>query len=206
MKKYKIAIADDHQLFSDGIAEYLEKISDVQMIFTANSTAQLLKSLRLHAVDILLLDLNIPPDNGLMMIPPLRDQYPTMKILILSMYQPLDVDQDIATLNTDAYVLKTSGKEVLYNAIQALKDNKKYIDPHINVREKIEDIFTISQMLTKREKEIVKLVAQGKSNKEIAAALFLSELTIKTHRKNIKVKLGVKGKADFIYKSIKLFR
>jgi DNA-binding NarL/FixJ family response regulator len=128
-----------------------------------------------------------------------------MKMLILSMYQPIDLEQDIAKLNADGYVLKTSGKAILCNAIEAIKDGKKYLDPNINTRPLKKDAFTMSQQLTKREKDIIELIAKGKSNKQIAEALFLSELTVKTHRKNIKNKLGAEGKAELVFKSIRLF-
>ena len=206
MKKHNIAIADDHQLFTDGIAEFIGKMPDVKIVFTANSSEELLKKLARHSIDILILDLNLPPDNGLLLIDPLRTQYPSMKIFILSMYQPIDVDKDLAQMNADAYVLKTSGKDVLLKALEAVISNKKFIDPNLNNQPKKEDVFTMTQKLTKREKDIVNLIAKGKSNKEIADALFLSELTVKTHRKNIKDKLGAKGKQELIFKSIRLFR
>jgi DNA-binding NarL/FixJ family response regulator len=205
MKKHNIAIADDHQLFTDGIAEFIGKIPEVKIVFTVNRSDQLQKKLVRRSVDILILDLNLHPDNGLQLIDPLREQYPNMKIFILSMYQPIDVDQDVAKMNADAYVLKTSGKEILIKALEAVIGNKKFIDPNLNNQPKKEDVFTMTQKLTKREKDIVNLIAQGKSNKEIADALFLSELTVKTHRKNIKDKLGAKGKAELIFKSIRLF-
>ena len=205
MKKHRIAIADDHLLFADGISAFIVKIPDTQIVFSVNTTDKLLKSLKKHKVDILLLDLNMPPDNGLLLIEPLREQYPLMKILILSMYQPIDVEQDIAKLNADGYILKTSGKDVLCNAIEALKCGNKFMDPNINTRPLKKDAFTMSQQLTKREKDIIELIAKGKSNKQIAEALFLSELTVKTHRKNIKNKLGAEGKAELIFKSIRLF-
>jgi DNA-binding NarL/FixJ family response regulator len=205
MKKHRIAIADDHLLFADGITELMQKMPDMQMVFSVNTTDKLIKSLKKHKVDILMLDLNIPPDNGFLLIEPLREQYPPMKILILSMYQPIDLEQDIAKLNADGYVLKTSGKAILCNAIEAIKDGKKYMDPNINTRPLKKDAFTMSQHLTKREKDIIELIAKGKTNKQIAEALFLSELTVKTHRKNIKNKLGAEGKAELIFKSIRLF-
>jgi len=206
MKKHNIAIADDHQLFTDGIAEFIGKMPDVKIVFTVNSSEELLKKLARYSIDILILDLNLPPDNGLLLIEPLRTQYPSMKIFILSMYQPIDVDKDFAQMNADAYVLKTSGKDILLKALEAVISNKKFIDPNLNNQPKKEDVFTMTQKLTKREKDIIQLIAQGKSNKEIADALFLSELTVKTHRKNIKDKLGAKGKQELIFKSIRLFR
>ncbi|MBU6159052.1 MAG: response regulator transcription factor [Bacteroidetes bacterium] len=205
MRNHNIAIADDHQLFTDGIAEFIPKIPYTKIVFTVNTTTQLIKKLKRHRVDILILDLNLPPDNGLQLIEPLRTIYPNMKIFILSMYQPIDVDQDIATLNADAYVLKTSGKEVLLKALDALIENKRFIDPNLNNQPARQDVFTMTLKLTKREKDIVNLIAKGKSNKEIAESLFLSELTVKTHRKNIKNKLGADGKSDLIFKSIRLF-
>lgn len=104
-------------------------------------------------------------------------------------------------LRSDAYVLKISGKHILEAAIESMKQNVVYFDPNIEIIQPVKDGFTTQLKLTKREKEIISMIALGKSTKEIASQLFLSELTIKTHRKNISEKLGSKGVADFISKS-----
>ena len=101
----------------------------------------------------------------------------------------------------DAYVLKISGKNILNEAFEHLKTGIKYFDPNIIQEKSREDSFINQLRLTKREKEIIALISIGKTSKEIATKLFLSELTIKTHRKNINDKMGTKGIASLLSKS-----
>jgi DNA-binding NarL/FixJ family response regulator len=204
MKKYKIAITDDHLLFAEGISNLIANKPDMELAFIAASATEMFVLLQQHAVDFLILDINLPPYNGITLINQLKEEYRQIKIMILSMYQPTDIGLDLSGFKGDAYVLKISGKHILEAAIESMKEGKLYFDPNIEIIQPVKDSFTAQLKLTKREKEIISLIALGKSTKEIATQLFLSELTIKTHRKNISEKLGSKGVADFISKSSNL--
>lgn len=116
------------------------------------------------------------------------------------MYQPSDIGLNLANFKGDAYVLKISGKNILEEALEGMKKGVLYLDPNIIVAHTFEDAFTQQLRLTKREKEIISLIAIGKTSKEIAEVLFVAELTIKTHRKNIGKKLGTKNVANLISK------
>lgn len=120
--------------------------------------------------------------------------------MILSMYQPSDIGLNLVNFKGDAYVLKISGKNILEEAFEGMKKGVLYLDPNIIVAHTFEDSFTQQLRLTKREKEIISLIAIGKTSKEIAETLFVAELTIKTHRKNIGKKLGTKNVANLISK------
>lgn len=205
MSTYNIGIADDHLLFAEGISNIICNKPNLKAQFIVENVPLLLQQLARQPIDLLILDINLPPDNGLQKIPWLKEQYPNMKILILSMYQPADILLDIHTFQGDAYVLKTSGKNVLEAAIVAIRQNQTFVDPNIRLHNStLEDDFTAQLKLTKREKEIISLIAEGKSTKEIADTLYLSELTIKTHRKNISKKLGTKGVGDLVSTSMRL--
>ncbi len=199
---FYIAIVDDHRLFADGLANLIRDDKSLKLAFTATNADEMWKQLSQHAVDILLLDVNLPPHNGLKLLEEVKAHYPSTKVMILSMYQPADIRLSVQQFNGDAYVLKTSGQEVLEYGIACLKEGKKFLDPGIVAREQSQDLFTTQLKLTRREKEIITLIAAGKNNREIAAELYLSELTIQTHRRNISEKLGAKGMAALIYKSI----
>ena len=204
MKKYKIAITDDHLLFAEGISKLIANKPDMELAFIASSATEMFFLLQQHAVDFLILDINLPPYNGLALIDQLKEEYKQLKIMILSMYQPTDIGLELSGFKGDAYVLKISGKHILEAAIESLKKSKLYFDPNIEMIKPVKDSFTAQLKLTKREKEIISLIALGKSTKEIANQLFISELTVKTHRKNISEKLGSKGVADFISKTSSL--
>jgi DNA-binding NarL/FixJ family response regulator len=198
----RVAIVDDHRLFVDGLVNFIKDDHDLQLCFIATNAAGLRKELVSQAIDLLLLDVNLPPENGLLLLPEFKQQYPNMKVLIISMYQPVDIQLNLSQFRGDAYVLKTSGQEVLEQALSCIKAGQSFIDPNIRDREQSQDLFTQQLKLTRREKEIITLIAAGKNNKEIAAHLFLSELTIQTHRRNISEKIGAKGMAALIHKSI----
>ena len=201
MKKIKIAIVDDHLLFAEGIANIIGQQIDMELAFITASANQMLDLLKQHVIDILILDINLPPYNGIVLLDQLKQKYPDLKIMILSMYQPTDIGLDLASFKGDAYVLKISGKHILETALESIKKSILYFDPNIVIAQPVKDAFTSQLKLTKREKEIICLIAMGKSTKNIASQLFLSELTIKTHRKNISEKLGSKGIADLISKT-----
>lgn len=204
MKKLKIAITDDHLLFAEGIANIIAQQPGMELAFIASSATEMLNLLKQQPVDILVLDINLPPYNGIDLTNKLKQKYPELKVMILSMYQPTDIDLDLENFNGDAYVLKISGKHILEAALESIKKSIIYFDPNIVILQPVKDAFTSQLKLTKREKEIISLIALGKSTKDIAAQLFLSDLTIKTHRKNINEKMGSKGIADLISKTINI--
>ena len=201
MKIYNIALVDDHLLFAEGIGNMLSGKPELNISFITSSVTEMFELLKRESINILLLDINMPPFNGRDLIPRLKMLYPNMKIMILTMYQPMDIGLDIKEFNGDAYVLKISGKQILEEAISHLIQNQIYIDPNIVVP--VENLDTNKQKvkLTKREIEIVRLIVSGKTTKDIAQELYLSELTIKTHRKNISEKMDSKGLADLIAKT-----
>jgi len=203
MKKYSIAVADDHTLFAEGISNIVLTNPALELAFIAASVTELEQQLRAFKVDILLLDVNMPPHSGITILPQLKQQYPNMKILVISMYQPIDIALNMSQFKGDGYILKISGKEILEAAIAAAIKGETFYDPNIIQQAHTPDPFSIEMKLSKREKEIISLIAMGKTSKEIADLLFISELTVKTHRKNISEKLGTKGLADLLTRSIR---
>lgn len=203
MKKYKIGIADDHTLFAEGIGNILTTNTAVELSFIVASVPELKTQLQSNPIDILFLDVNMPPYNGIDVIPELKQQYKDLKVLIISMYQPIDIGLNLAQFKGDGYVLKISGKHILEAAIDAAIKGEQYIDPNIIQQSNAQDAFSIEMKLSKREKEIISLIALGKTTRDIAELLFISELTVKTHRKNISEKLGTKGLADLLSRSIR---
>jgi DNA-binding NarL/FixJ family response regulator len=201
MKVYKIGIVDDHLLFAEGISNIIANKNNLELSFIVSSVPLMYEAMQKHAIDFLFLDINLPPYNGIEVMNQLKQENEALKIMILSMYQPIDIGLDLLKFKGDAYLLKISGKNILEEALESMMLHKQYLDPNILNEEPISDLFTTKLKLSNREKEIISLIAIGKTSKEIANILFLSELTIKTHRKNISEKLGSKGIADFIAKS-----
>ncbi|MFN4007146.1 MAG: LuxR C-terminal-related transcriptional regulator [Chitinophagaceae bacterium] len=202
MKVYRVGIADDHLLFAEGISNIIQQQPALELVFITGDGKNLVELITEHAIQILLLDIKIPPLNGLELLPKLKAHFPRLKVMIISMYQPTDIQLDLKQFIGDAYVLKISGREILEDALQALVNNQQYFDPNIVYKKRHTEHIAAELKLTKREKEIIALIAAGKTSKEIAAQLYLSELTVKTHRKNISEKLGTKSIADLVTKTM----
>ena len=201
MKIYKIGIADDHVLFAEGISRIISQKMEYHLSFITNTLENIHDTIQHHQIDILILDVNVPPHNGIEKIEGLKSRFPELQIMVLTMYQPGDIGLTLKDFSGDAYVLKISGKHIFEEALTNLINRLLYYDPAIVDDYKVSTEVQASVKLTKREKEIIALIAAGKTSKEIAADLFLSELTIKTHRKNISEKLGSRGIAEMISKT-----
>ena len=203
MKSFNIAIIDDHLLFAEGIGRIITELPFCKLSWIQSNADGISQNIKASQVDLLILDINISSqENGLDILSKLKLSHPALKIMLLSMYQPMDIGLDLSQFKGDGYVMKTSGKTILENALkQVLLDEKIFFDPNVQDSMSIRDQFTNNLRLTKREKEIIELLAQGKKNKEIATHLFLSEHTVKTHRKNIAEKLGSDGLNELIYQN-----
>jgi DNA-binding NarL/FixJ family response regulator len=189
MKKIKIAIVDDHQIVIDGICALLEDHPNFQIIGSTTSPAQILFLLKEKPVDILLTDIMMPELTGQQLAKKVKEEFPSIKILALSMSGQGDiVNEMINDSDISGYVLKNIGKEELSAAIEKIAAGGIYFSEQVlaelarisNVKKQNEEVH-----LTQREVEIVRLIEKEMSNKEIADMLFISERTVETHRKNI---------------------
>jgi DNA-binding NarL/FixJ family response regulator len=207
----KILIADDHQLFIDGIKSILKKSIDIETLAEANNGLEVLKLLdKGIEPDVILTDIRMPVMDGLMLTKELTKQYPKIKVLALSMYeQSADV---IEMLNAGAkgYVTKDVEKKELNKAIYTVVKDEYYFSENLN--NDIKDWFNKDKLtpqetsLTKREIEILQLVAKGRTSIQIAKQLNLSKFTVDTHRKNIHKKLGIKSNTGLVNYALKHFK
>lgn len=189
MDKIKLAIVDDHQIVIDGITSLLEGYDIFNIVIHTTSAPKMLSLLQQHAVDILLTDIMMPEMNGRQLAAKVRERFPHIKILALSMSGQGDIvseminDADIA-----GYALKNIGKEELAHALQKIAGGGIYFSDQ--VLDELTKFSTVKKEneethLTQREVEIVGLIEKELSNKEIADKLYISERTVETHRKNI---------------------
>lgn len=197
MQNLKIFIADDHQILIDGIIAFFNELEGFEVIGHANDGLSLLQEIATKTPDIILLDLNMPKLDGIATLKKLRGNYPNIKIIILSNYHQSQLIKETKDLGADGYVLKNGSKSDLLNAIETTQSGKFYFPEEKEVDPNTPLVFTDEFMkkyqLTKREVEIIKLVCEALSSKEIGDKLFIGELTVTTHRRNILSKLGLKN-------------
>lgn len=190
MKPIKIMIVDDHQMVIDGLSALLLGEQDVEVIGTAQNGAELQLLLAEKQPDLILLDVSMPVMNGKEAARWLKGQYPTVKILILTMHQELRNIKTLLKIGVDGYLLKGSGKDELMDAILTVASEQNYRDKRV-VDILMDDLIGHSYPnaalfeLTPREMEIVCLISKGSKSQEIAEKLFISPQTVLSHRKNI---------------------
>ncbi len=197
----KLFIADDHQMFIDGIKSLLHDVNDIEIIGEANNGKQVLEKLEELSPDIILMDIGLSELNGIVTPRMVSAKYPAVKIIALTMYDDNNRVHKMLKAGAKGYVLKNTSKQELLQAIQTVAaGGGDYSAPGAGkIMQKISDENTnpVSN-LTEREIEIIKLIVKSMTNKEIAAKLFISELTVNTHRKNAMRKLEIKNTAGLV--------
>ena len=192
----KIMIADDHSMIREGLKNLLELDGDIQVIAEAVDGEDCLEKLQLVKPDVLLLDINMPRKNGLEVLKSLKSRRSKLKVLVLTVHNEIEYLMKAVDIGVNGYVLKDSESAELKKAIFTVADGETYIQPSLipalnaKMIETNKDAEKIKN-LTKRELDVLKLLAVGMFNKEVGKRLEISERTVKNHVSNIFKKLGV---------------
>lgn len=192
----KIMIADDHSMIREGLKNLLELDGDIQVIAEAVDGEDCLEKLQLVKPDVLLLDINMPKKNGLEVLKSLKSRQSKLKVLVLTVHNETEYLMKAVDIGVNGYVLKDSESAELKKAIFTVADGETYIQPSLipalnaKMIETNKDAEKIKS-LTKRELDVLKLLAVGMFNKEVGKRLEISERTVKNHVSNIFKKLGV---------------
>jgi two-component system response regulator NreC len=200
-----ILLADDHQIIIDGISNLLEDESDINVVSYCNNGLEVLDKLPQLRIDVLLLDLDMPLMNGFQCAEQVQKRFPEVKIAILTMHQEKALIQKFIEFGVKGYFLKTIAKSELVHAIKTIADGGEYFPSDVTKaliqKQSLTPDITQSPLLaslTEREVEIIKLVSQGFTNKEMADKLFISPRTADTHRTNIMRKLDLHNVAEMV--------
>ncbi len=202
MDKIKVLLADDHQIILDGMKLLIEQQEDLEVTGEAHDGEEVVEKVKKSSeLDIVILDINMPKKDGIQVTLELKATHPEVKILISSMYNKKEFIKNLMDAGIDGYILKNTGKDELIRAIRSLAKGDPYYTGDITKtiaqsyqKNKVFD-SPHSIDLTAREKDIIRLIASEFSTPEIAEKLFISVLTVSTHRKNILSKLDVKNSA-----------
>lgn len=199
MNPYAIVLADDHAMFREGIRRIIERIEDLSVICEVNDGLELLDVLKGSSPDLIILDISMPNLRGLEAIREIKKFYPKVKVLVLTMHKKKEFIVQALRDGADGFLLKEDAGGELVRAVQTIRNGGKYLSPLLSsiltslALEKDEP-----EILTRREKEVLKLVAEGKKTKEIAEALYISPNTVRRHRSNVMEKLKIKRLADLV--------
>jgi len=200
----RVVLADDHVFVRDGIKSLLENEANIEVVGEATDGLEALKIVDIVKPDLLILDIRMPNMTGIEVVEKLRSQNITVKIVMLSMHESEEYVLKSIKAGADGYLLKGSSKEEFLKAVHAVANGGKYFSGDIssiligqlsNPVTSLEAKQSLDEdmMITKREKEILKLLLSGKGNKEIAEALDISKRTAEVHRFNLMKKLKVKN-------------
>jgi DNA-binding NarL/FixJ family response regulator len=203
MKKIKVLLADDHALIRAGLVKLLESMPDIEVLGEANDGLQLLELAHALRPDLVLMDIAMPGLNGLETTARLLKAAPGTKVIILSMHQDEQYVRQALRVGTSGYLLKDSAPTELSLAIHAVARGDTYLSPAIS-RGVVSDYVTRLRnddnqiALTPRQREVLQLIAEGKSTKEIAQRLDLSVKTIDTHRTLLMKQLDIHEVAGLV--------
>lgn len=199
LKKKRVIIAEDHTILRQGLRSLLSTSDELEVVGEAADGMSAIRIIKELEPDLVLLDLNMPKMNGIAVIKEIKQTCPETRILALTMYRKEEYILEVFKSGGDGYCLKSAGHEDLVMAIKAVLAGKQYVSPEISdmvLEGYLESRKTVKEkssfeLLTQREKEVLKLVGEGYHNKEIADYLCISPKTVEKHRGNIMQKLDL---------------
>ena len=198
----RLVIADDHAIVRSGLKQLFSMLSDIEVVGEAANGVETMELLGRVECDLLLLDLTMPGGNAVNLITRIRERYPALRILILSMHDELQVAKRVFRAGAVGYVTKGSSPELLISAVRRTAGGQRFIDPVIAEQMVFGSVSAHDgkphEVLSQREFHILKLLAQGKGINDIASELIISNKTVSTHKTRLMKKLGIQNNAELV--------
>jgi DNA-binding NarL/FixJ family response regulator len=209
MNKIRILLADDHPMVRSGLIKLLEPFKEFVIIGEASDGEEAIAMTKKLEPDVVIIDLSMPKLSGVEATKIIRKNYPSAKVLVLTMYDNEEYVYQILKSGAGGYMLKNSGRDELASAIRAVARGDRFFSPRVSEivmeaylrkSETRDDVPTNDNdtLLTKREREILIYIAEGLNNSQIAEKLFISARTVETHRTNIMQKLDIHDAANLV--------
>jgi len=199
----RIFIVDDHYMVIEGIRSLLQDEKEIEWMGHATHAASCLSFLQKQLPDIILMDISMPDKNGIDLCAEVKEKYPSVFIIGLSTFNQQSFIQKMIDNGASGYLLKNATKDELLEGIQAVMQGKIYLsDEAAQSLRKSNDPKV--PVLTRREKDVLELIAAGMTNNEIATKLYISVTTVETHRKNLLAKFDVKNTAALVRMAIQM--
>lgn len=201
--KIRILLVDDHKILRDGICSLVKGYPDMEVVGEAADGRTALTLVEKLSPDIVIMDISMPDLNGIDATRRINADYPNVKVIALSMHYDKQFVSEIFKAGASGYLIKDSAFDELEHAIRVVMDNKTYINPQIAslvVESLVSQPAASNQkafsLLTEREREVLQLIAEGKSTKQIAADLSVSSKTVESHRRQVMGKLNIRNVAE----------
>lgn len=214
MQAIRLTIIDSHPIFREGLTSILNKVSGIEVTGTTSTVKEMFAQLKKNASNVLLMDIKLTKNSNLAAVPKFKKKYPDLKIIGLSIYEQANFIQKAIDKGCNGYIVKDSTETELIQGIHQVSKGEIYVSNELYIPVQNGEIdydkslryrteFLKDTKLTRREIDIMSLIAQSFSNKEIANLLYISEYTVKAHRRNLKAKLNLSNTADITRFAIK---
>jgi len=206
MNKIKVLLVDDHLMFLEGLQSLFANEKDIELVGAASNAKMALDIINNKQIDIVITDLSMPDIDGSSLVATLQDKHPGTYTLVLSMHSEAQIISNLIKQDINGYLLKNAEKDELLIAVKTIVGGENYFSKEVsdiyNDDSLKSDLSSIPE-LSKREQEVLKLIGDQLTTKEIADRLFISQNTVESHRKNMFSKLKVKNVVGLIKMAIK---
>lgn len=200
----KIFIVDDHYMVIEGIHSLLQNESNIEWMGHATNAESCLAFLSNHTPDVILMDINLPDKSGIDLCKEVKEKYSAVYILGLSTFNQQSFIEKMMSSGASGYILKNATQEELMEGIETVIKGKQFLSFDAAMALRKPDTDNKTPIITRREKEVLELIADGLTNNEIAQKLFISSTTVDTHRKNLLAKFEAKNIASLIKSAMQL--
>lgn len=201
----QLLIADDHKVLLEGVTSIFQDLNNINVAATARDGFEAISKLQSQKIDIVLLDINMPNMNGVETCKIITERFPEVKVIALSMYKQSSYVNKMKTNGAKGYLLKDDSSEEIIAAIESVDAGNEYYSAQIQVvlaNPELDEMVLDASSITRRESEILSLIAEGYSTKLIGDQLYISTHTVESHRKNLLLKFKAKNTASLVKKAM----